>query len=51
MLDRLDVPPPPSVDGWAGADIWDIAEFTEVNWEGVGDTVKGGQRGSVEAGA
>jgi hypothetical protein len=27
VFDRLDIPPPPLVDGWAGADIWDLKDF------------------------
>jgi hypothetical protein len=41
VFDRLDIPPPPLVDGWAGADIWDLKDFAEVNWKGFGATVKG----------
>jgi hypothetical protein len=41
MLDRLDVPPPPAVDTWGEASIWDLKDFAEVNWKGVGATVKG----------
>ena len=42
ILDKLDIPPPPAVDSWSEASIWDLKDFAEVNWEGVGAMVKAG---------